>query len=268
LIIAGLSFLLFLFLFIAPAQGTFGFDAYAFWAVDGTDPYQRAVGGLGSFNYSPPIARLFDSFSALPWYSFLWIWTSLLIGTCIWIGRWSPRVAWVLAFPPVAVELYHGNVHLFMAAAIVIGFRHPWSWSFLALTKVTPAVGLVWFAVRREWRQLGIAAGVTGAIVAGSLVFDFALWVDWLGLLSTTPDGGTVAQTHVPIPLFVRLPLAIALVAWGGRTGRPWTVPLAATLALPILWVSGFAICAALAAPSIWATVPGSRRSVGTRTGS
>jgi hypothetical protein len=34
---------------------------------------------------------------------------------------------------------------------------------------------------------------------------------------------------------------------WGALTDRRWTVPLAATLALPVLWVSGFAICAAMA---------------------
>ena len=48
------------------------------------------------------------------------------------------------------------------------------------------------------------------------------------------------------IPLLIRLPLAALLVAWGGRTGRPWTVPVGATLALPILWPSGFAVLAAL----------------------
>ncbi len=75
----------------------------------------------------------------------------------------------MLAFPPVALELYHGNVHLLMAAAIVLGFRYPVGWSFLLLTKVTPGVGLIWFAVRREWRPLLIALGFTGALVAVSV---------------------------------------------------------------------------------------------------
>ena len=76
----------------------------------------------------------------------------------IWLG-WRSALL-VLAFPPVALELYHGNIHLLMAAAIVLGFRYPIGWSFLLLTKVTPGVGLVWFAVRREWRPLIIALGV------------------------------------------------------------------------------------------------------------
>lgn len=43
-------------------------------------------------------------------------------------------------------------------------------------------------------------------------------------------------------PLWIRLPAAAALVAWGGLTDRRWTVPLGAMLALPILWPSGFAM--------------------------
>jgi hypothetical protein len=250
-VVVGLLFAAYLFVIIAPAAGTFGFDAFAFWSVDANDPYQGAVGGLGSFNYSPPIARLFGPFGDVPWLSFLWVWLALLVGTIIWLGRWSVRALWILALPPVAVELYHGNIHLLMAAAIVLGFRHPWTWAFVVLTKVTPGVGLVWFAVRREWRALAIAGGVTGGIVAASLVVDAQAWLDWVSFLMATPDGGTVAQFHIPIPLWIRLPAAVVLVAWGGLTDRPWTVLVAATLALPILWFSGVAICAALLAPAL-----------------
>ena len=131
-------------------------------------PYQTGVGGLGAFNYSPPIAWLFGPFGALEWLTFLWLWLALLVGNIIWLGGRGVRVVWLLAFPPVALELYHGNIHLWIAAAIALGFRYPWTWGFVLLTKVTPGVGLLWFAVRREWRALGIALGVTGVIVAVS----------------------------------------------------------------------------------------------------
>ena len=246
-IISGLIFAAYLFLVVAPAKntGTFGFDAFAYWAVNGNDPYATGVGGLGAFNYSPAIARLFDPFGAIPWPTFLWIWTALLVGNLVFLGRRGVRVLWLLALPPVALELYHGNIHLWIAAAIVLGFRYPWTWAFILLTKVTPGIGLVWFAVRREWRALAIGLGVTGAIVAVSVFLDGHLWLDWLSFLSSTPEGGSVAQFQIGIPLLVRLPLALVVVAWGGLTDRRWTVPLAATLALPVLWVSGFAICAA-----------------------
>ena len=244
-VLAGLLFLAYLFLVIAPAQRTVGFDAFAYWNVDASAPYQGGVGALGAFNYSPPIARLFNPFGLLEWPSFLWIWMALLVGNLVWLGGRSVRVLWLLALPPVAFELYHGNVHLWIASAIVLGFRYPWTWAFVLLTKVTPGLGLVWFAARREWRSLAIALGVTAAIVGVSLAIDRQLWSEWISFLSATPEGGSVAQFQIPVPLWVRLPLAVVLVVWGALTDRRWTVPLAATLALPVLWISGFAICAA-----------------------
>jgi hypothetical protein len=246
-VVAGLLFAVYLFVVVAPVAGTFGFDAFAYWSVDPADPYATGVGALGAFNYSPPIARLFGPFGALEWLTFLWLWLALLVGNVIWLGRRGVRVIWLLALPPVALEIYHGNIHLWIAAAIALGFRYPWTWGFVLLTKVTPGVGLLWFAVRREWRALAIALGVTGAIVAVSVALEGQLWVDWLAFLGSTPEGGSVAQFQIPIPLWVRLPAAVVLVVWGALTDRRWTVVVAATLALPILWVSGLAICAALA---------------------
>jgi hypothetical protein len=254
-IIAGLLFTAYLLIVVAPQQRTVGFDAFAYWSVDPANPYQTPVGGLSAFNYSPPIARLFGLFANLDWYSFLWLWLALLVGTVIWLGGRGPKMVWLLAFPPVALELYHGNIHLLMAAAIALGFRYPWTWSFILLTKVTPGVGRIWFAVRREWRSLMIARGATAAIVAASVAVDRSLWADWFGFLARTGAGTTVGQFEIAVPLWFRLPAALVLVAWGGLTDRRWTVVLAATLGLPILWPSGFAVCAALAGESIWERV-------------
>jgi len=246
-VIAGLLFGTYLFVIVAPVAGTVGFDAFAYWNVNPADPYRVPVGALGAFNYSPPIARLFGPFGALEWPTFLWLWLALLVGNVIWLGRRGVRIVWLLALPPVALEIYHGNIHLWIAAAIALGFRYPWTWGFVLLTKVTPGVGLLWFAVRREWRALGVALGVTGVIVAVSLVLQGQLWIDWIDFLRSTPEGGSVAQFQIPVPLWIRLPAAVVLVVWGARTDRRWTVVVAATLALPVLWVSGLAICAALA---------------------
>ena len=46
----------------------------------------------------------------------------------------------------------------------------------------------------------------------------------------------------MPVPLAVRLLLAVPLVVWGALTDRRWTVPVAAMLALPILWVNGLSM--------------------------
>ena len=144
-----------------------GYDGFSYWSIDLDDLYGRTVAnnfGLGAFRYAPPVAYLFAPLGLLPWWLFVVLWGALMVGTTLWLGgRWGLVL---LALPPVALELYHGNVHLLMAAAIALGFRHPWTWAFVILTKVTPGIGLLWFAVRREWRHLGIAIGVTAAISA------------------------------------------------------------------------------------------------------
>ena len=52
----------------------------------------------------------------------------------------------------------------------------------------------------------------------------------------------------MPIPFLVRLPFAIALVVWGARTDRRWTVPVAGMLALPALWYGGLTMLLAVIA--------------------
>jgi hypothetical protein len=79
-VIAGLLFFAYLFVIVAPVARTVGFDAFAYWNVNPADPYAVPVGGLGAFNYSPPIAWLFGPFGSLEWPSFLWLWLALLFG--------------------------------------------------------------------------------------------------------------------------------------------------------------------------------------------
>lgn len=244
--IAGLAFAGYLFLIVAPVAGTVGFDAFAYWSVNLDHPYRLVAGELGAFPYTPIAARFFAPFALLPWPAFWWLWTALLLGTAIWLG-WRQALL-VLAFPPVALELYHGNVHLLIAAAVALGLRYPWAWAFVLLTKVTPGVGLIWFAVRREWRSLGMAIGATGVLVALSVVLDGRLWREWIvdGLLPVA--SGPVQQFYIAIPLALRLAAAAVVVAWGARTDRTWTLPVAAALALPVLWLSGLSVLAAIPA--------------------
>jgi hypothetical protein len=246
-ILAGLLFFAYLFLVVAPQQQTVGFDALSYYLYSINNPYWLAHGTMGSFVYSPIAARLFQLDALLPFWQFLWLWLALLIGTVIWLGG-RRRWLWILAFPPVALELYHGNVHLLIAAAIALGFRYPAAWAFVLVTKVTPGVGLLWFAVRREWRNLAIALGVTAALVAVSLVFDFRLWQQWIERDLLVSFQQPPNQPQIPIPLLIRLPAAAALVIWGARSDRKWTVPVAAAIAMPVLWIAAFSVLAALPA--------------------
>lgn len=233
-------------LVVVPSVGkSLGYDALSYWSIDFTDLYGRTFDNnftLGAFRYTPPIAFLFAPLTLLPWWLFLWIWLAAIVGTVVWLGgRWALAL---FALPFVALELEHGNVHVLMAAAVALGFSHPWAWSFVVLTKVTPGIGLIWFAARREWRALAIALGITAAISAGTFVVAPHYWEDWIASLLSNVD--QPQPFSIPPPAPVRLPLAALLVFWGARTDRPWTVPVAATIGLPIIWPHG--LCVALAA--------------------
>lgn len=244
LIISGWLATLFALVVVTYFGRSLGYDAYAYWSIDFGDIYGRSMGNnftLGGFRYAPPIAFLFAPLGALPWWLFLWLWGAVMLATILWLGgRWSLVL---LALPPVALELYHGNVHLLIAAAIALGFRHSWTWSFVLLTKVTPGVGLLWFAVRREWRSLAIALGVTAAISLATAIVAPNYWREWIDSIFSNLN--EPQYYSVPPPAPIRLPIAALLVIWGARTDRPWTVPIAATLGLPIIWPQGLCVCLA-----------------------
>jgi GNAT superfamily N-acetyltransferase len=223
-----------------------GSDFRAYWSLDPGDPYGPArnadsLGGLVAFRYAPPIASGMAPLGLLPFDMARLIWLALGIGcVAVLARRWALAA---IAFYPVALELGVGNVHLELALAVFLGFRWPAAWAFVLLTKVTPGVGLLWFAVRREWRSLGIALGATAAIAAVSFAITPDLWRQWVEILATgAGQSAPPGAPHVPIPLILRLPVAAALVAWGASTDRRWTVAVAATLALPTIWPQGLAL--------------------------
>ena len=261
--VVGLLFLGYLFVFAAPKVGTFGYDAFAYWSVDPAAPYQIAHGQFGSFVYSPALAQVFSLAGGLPGGS------SSSCGRACWWAPSSgsavgPRLL-VLAIPMVAVELYYGNIHLLLAAAIVLGFRYPGTWAFVLLSKVTPGVGLAWFASRREWRSLAIAAAATAAVVGISLLLAPQLWMDWVNALRSDA-GAATPNGALPVPLWLRLPAPSRWCWWGGRTGRRWTVVVGAMIALPVIWLTSFAMLAGWWPSAGWRRCPtGSRRRLRSR---
>jgi hypothetical protein len=127
-----------------------------------------------------------------------------------------------------------------MAAALVLAFRWSGAWSFLLLTKVTPGVGLAWFAARREWRYLLGAAAITGAVLLASFIISPHAWLEWPQQLASNAARDDVFL-EVP-PLWMRLILATAIAAVGGLMSARWTVALAAVIAQPVFWFTGFAM--------------------------
>ena len=150
-----------------------------------------------------------------------------------------------MLFLPIPFEIISGNVHLLYAAAIVAGFRVSATWALMLLTKVTPGIGLLWFAVRREWRALAAACLVTGALVVASYALDPAAWAQWLQILSGSSSTPETVGPYLPVSILVRLPLAAAVVVAAALTSRAWLLPVAVVLAMPVLWINSLAVLAA-----------------------
>jgi hypothetical protein len=238
-------------------------DGHAYWAADPAHPYN--FGGLftqDAYFYSPVFTQLLGPLHALPWPMFAGLWTLVLSAVLVWLGgRWF---GYVLIIPVVAIELAMGNIHILVAGAIVAGFRWPALWALVLLTKITPGVGLLWFAARREWRALALAFGVTAVLVAVSFLVAPSLWPDWIAVLQATQARETRASTPFDfIPLPIRVAIAAGLVVWAARTERRWVVPVAATLALPVVYLNGLAML--VAAPYLW-TQDRERRRVASET--
>jgi hypothetical protein len=187
------------------------------------------------YNYSPAFELVIGWGRLLPFATFVAIWRAILLVTLVWLA--GPLTIFVLLLPPVASEVNAANIQFLLAAAIVLSFRKPdaWAgtWAFVILTKVSPGIGLLWFALRREWCALAWAIGVTGAIV----ILTFAIWPDrWFGWLRLLTAGSPPPVSPYYLSLWVRLPFAIAFIVLGAWKCWRWPVVVGATLALPVFF--------------------------------
>jgi hypothetical protein len=57
-------------------------------------------------------------------------------------------------------------------------------------------------------------------------------------------------------PLWLRVPVGSAIVIWGALTNRPWTVPVGATWAIPLLAYFNLSLLVALVPLALPAAVP------------
>jgi hypothetical protein len=246
-VILSLAFVLLRLLAIKPWADSV--DAYAYWTTrDGVFYDAATTGRIGSYLYSPAFAQLLAPLVWLPVAVFTAAWTALNCAT-LWfiLRRWS-LVS--LLFLPIPFEIISGNVHLLYAAAIVVGFRRPATWALMLLTKITPGIGVLWFLIRREWRQLTIALGVTTAIAAVSFALDAAQWNRWIDVLRVDATGAGSADFQtvgwfLPLALAPRLLAAVVVVVLAAWTDRRWLLPVAVVLAMPVVWLNSLAVLAA-----------------------
>jgi hypothetical protein len=212
-------------------------DAYSFWAADST-PYRWETNL--EYRYSPAFLWIVYPFQAFPFEVFLGVWTAAHVIALVWL-----RAGWILIVPLLNDDVLRGNISTFLAVGAVLAIERSATWWAPALlTKVTPAVGLVWHAVRGEWRSLAASAAVTAGIVAIGFLIAPDLWIAWIGSLATSDSTYEVGHPLGPWPL--RVAAAVIMVAFAARTRRAWLVPIAMFLAVPGLWAFNWALLAAV----------------------
>ena len=129
--------------------GTVPCDAYSYWAVDDT-PYTWETNL--EYRYSPAFLWIIRPFQPFPFEVFLGIWLAAHIAALIYL-----RAGWFLIVPGLNDDVLRGNISTFVALFAVLAIQRSAAWwAPVLLTKITPAVGIVWHIVRREWRSLGI----------------------------------------------------------------------------------------------------------------
>ncbi len=215
-------------------------DAAGWYRYRLPDPYAFRDYSAGyGFYFTPLAAFAIYPLLLLPWPLFAAVWTGLMFGALYFlVGRWAGLA---ILFPPVWWELHAGNISLLLAASALVMVRYPMAGSFLLLTKITPAIGLIWFVARGEWRRLGTALLAVASMVVLTLVVAPALWEGWFASLSANVGNDGPPWFVVHVPLVLRVIAAGLLVAWGGRTDVRWTLPVAVTIAVPVLWFNALA---------------------------
>jgi hypothetical protein len=233
-----------IFYFVIAIGGAAGFDSHAYWLTRHGINYLADPGQRDAYLYSPAFAQLIRPLTLLPWPVFGLLWASLATATYVWLTRaLEPR--WRIAILALCLgDIVYGNVWWLLTITLVFGLRRPALWAIPVMLKLTPAVGLIWFAARREWRNLGVAVTVVAVVTAISLYIAPGAWMDWVGLLGR---GHAASFPDTAVSRAVRLIAAFALTVYAARTDRPRLLPLTLLLAAPMLSLNGIAVFAALA---------------------
>lgn len=208
----------------AIAFGPWGFDSHAYWLTRAGVVY-HASPVRDRYLYSPAFAQAIRPLTALPWPLFAAVWSLAAAGVYLWV---TSGVPWRWRLPLLCVcltDVAMGNVWWLFILACVRGSRRPALWAIPLLTKITPAVGLIWFAVRREWHRL-ITVAVCAAVVVGvSVSISPTLWLTWIRFITS----GRGDPTFLP-----RLLVGVTLTVWSARRSRPDLLPVAVILATPV----------------------------------
>jgi hypothetical protein len=235
-------------------------DWYIYWSrVREPQLYITALGDAPhGYLYSPAFVQAIWPILMLPKAWFYAIWLALGTATLVWMLRpflTLVTLPWVFITFGIAIlaiprhSLSSMNVTMFMGIAVAAGFRWPWTWSLILLTKITPGLGLLWFVVRREWRNVAIAIGFTAAVCVVSFVISPNWWLDWITVIrnnSRYPEPDFAIHF---LPLIPRLIIAAAMIVVAARYDARWVMPIAVVLAMP--YISDTSLIALAAVPPL-----------------
>ena len=218
-------------------------DALLYWQASARLDNLYAVGWTGAYNYAgpPPVAQVWAIFHVLPLELVLVAWITFLFG-CLWYAArgWALPIIVIglvgiaTGIPAISAPLgiiLLGNVGMLMTAGVVATVRQPGAVAIAALSKVGPAVALLWHATRGNRHAVLVGVAATAVAFLVSFALSPAAWVDWVGWIARNYGSSPIAE--LPIPFVARVPLGIAVVLIAGRTGRAWLVPIGAGLCIP-----------------------------------
>jgi hypothetical protein len=181
-------------------------------AADPTTPY--------AYWYPPPLAQVLAPFTGFvtDW-AFTVAWTVLLLGCVFYLADRRLLVALaMIAFLPVAVELWYRNIHLVVAALVLLALRRtPLAWVAATALKVTPVIAMGYLVAARRYRDAALVATVGAAVLAVSIVVTPGAWSQFVDVAIIR--GGSSGASLVAVPFPVRLAAALALAVAGGRIG-------------------------------------------------
>lgn len=226
---------------LATIGGAAGFDSHAYWLTrDGID-YSLDPSTRNAYLYSPAFAHAIRPLTVLPWPVFGLLWSGMTAAAYLSLTRTAHPATRVLLMALCLGDIVYGNVWWLFAIVLAYGFRRPALWAVPLLLKITPAVGLIWFGVRREWRNLFVAIGVAAIVVVLSLAVDGGAWAEWISFLRAPHHPQAVDRRA---PQSVRLLAAFALTVYAARSDRKQLLPIAVWLATPVFSINGIAIFA------------------------
>jgi hypothetical protein len=232
-------------------------DAYIYWfRIREPQLYLTQLSNAPhGYLYSPAFVQAIWPLLQLPWTVFYGIWLALGTAALVWLLRpflTLMTLPWVFVTFGIAIlaiprhSLASMNVIVFFGIAVAASFRWPWTWSLMLLTKVTPGIGLLWFLVRREWRNLAMALGVTAAISAVSFAIAPNWWFDWVTVLRNNSTYPEPAFAYHILPLIPRLGISAVMIVVAARFDARWVMPIAVVVALPYIDDTSLIVLAAV----------------------